>query len=211
MTPRDLEEAPLRWQECWADLGVAAPADELPRVLAAWSEPGRHYHDLRHLRECLQRWQAWRSLAQRPGEVGLALWYHDIVYDPKAGDNERRSAERAAAVMRAHGAPPEAADRVHALVMATCHDAPAHTPDAQLLVDIDLAVLGAAPARFDEYDRDVRAEYGWVPEAVYRERRAEVLAQFLQRDRLYQTAPAFESLEQAARANLAAAIARLRG
>ena len=38
--------------------------------------------------------------------------------------------------------------RIADLVMATAsHEAPAHDPDAQLLLDIDLAILGASPAR----------------------------------------------------------------
>ena len=178
-------------------------------MLAAWSEPQRHYHDLRHLHECLARWQSWQAQARHAGEVALALWYHDAVYQPRSGDNELRSAEWAARTMSEAGVAKERIDRVHALIMATRHDAPAESPDAKLLVDIDLAVLGAAPERFDEYDRDVRAEYAWVPEALYREKRREVLQGFASRDRIYQTDTAHQQLEAQAKLNLAAAVARL--
>jgi predicted metal-dependent HD superfamily phosphohydrolase len=197
------------WRESWLALGVEAPDAELQALLAAWSEPQRHYHDQRHLRECLVRWQSWKDRALQPGEVALALWYHDAIYQPQAGDNELRSADWAARAMREAGLDTECIDRVHALIMATRHDAPAETPDAQLLVDIDLAVLGASPQRFDEYDRDVRAEYAWVPEALYRSKRREVLQGFAGRERIYQTRAAYEELEAQARANLATAISRL--
>lgn len=197
------------WAQSWREFGVDAPDMELRSVLAAWSEPQRHYHDLRHLRECLVRWQAWQALAQHPGEVALALWYHDAVYQPQSGDNELRSADWAARAMGAAGVAQERIDRVHALIMATRHDAPAESADACLLVDIDLAVLGAAPERFEQYDRDVRAEYAWVPEALYREKRREVLQGFAARDRIYQTDVAHQQLEAQARVNLAAAVARL--
>jgi hypothetical protein len=36
--------------------------------------------------------------------------------------------------------------------MATCHTAKPADADQQLLVDIDLAILGAEPARFAEYE-----------------------------------------------------------
>lgn len=95
--------------------------------------------------------------------------------------------------------------------MATCHDAPAAAPDEQLLIDIDLAVLGAPPARFEAYAADVRQEYSWVPEALYQCKRAEVLQRFLQRPRLYATEAAFTELEAQARRNLSAALSALGG
>lgn len=197
------------WDESWREFGVVAAQAELQALLAAWSEPQRHYHDLRHLRECLVRWQSWQALARHPGEVALALWYHDAVYLPRSGDNELRSADWAARTMGEMGVASKPIERVYALIMATRHDAPAESPDAQLLVDIDLAVLGAAPERFDQYDRDVRAEYAWVPEALYREKRREVLQAFASRDRIYQTDVAHQQLEAQAKVNLAAAVARL--
>lgn len=71
--------------------------------------------------------------------------------------------------------------RVRALIMATCHDAEPEGDDARRLVDIDLAILGADPARFAEYDAQVREEYRWVPDWLYRRKHREVLAGFLAR------------------------------
>jgi predicted metal-dependent HD superfamily phosphohydrolase len=63
--------------------------------------------------------------------------------------------------------------------------------DAAVLCDADLAILGAEPERFDHYDRQIREEYAWVPEPVYRQKRGEVLAGFLERPRIYRTRPFF--------------------
>lgn len=197
------------WRQTWTLLGAEASVPELTAVLTAWNEPQRHYHDLRHLRECLGRWVAWQHLAKHPGEVALALWYHDAVYQPRSADNELQSAVWAVRAMADAHVDSQAGERVHALIMATCHDAPAQTPDEQLLVDIDLAVLGASPERFAAYDEDVRQEYGWVPSALYRPKRREVLERFLQRPRLYATDAAFDELEAQARRNLAAALSLL--
>lgn len=98
LTTEPGEWLPL-WQQTWALLGASPPATELNAVLAAWNEPQRHYHDLRHLRECLGRWSAWQHLAEHPGEVALAVWYHDAVYQPQASANERQSAEWAERAM----------------------------------------------------------------------------------------------------------------
>ena len=113
--------------------------------------------------------------------------------------------------MRA-GADSDTAQRVHDLVMATQHDAPAalgSSPDAQLLVDIDLAILGSPAERFERYDQDVRKDYAWVPGFRYRDQRALVLQGFLDRPRLYQVEHAVALLEARARINLAAALSRL--
>lgn len=92
--------------------------------------------------------------------------------------------------------------RVRALIMATCHDAVPDDDDARLLVDIDLAILGAEPTRFAEYDQQVPAEYRWVPGWLYRRKRKEVLAGFLARPAIYGTERFRERLEARARQNL---------
>jgi predicted metal-dependent HD superfamily phosphohydrolase len=194
------------WQRLWGELGAReVNGGLLNQLVAAYSERQRHYHTLQHLRECLANFDAGASLARHPAEVELALWFHDAVYDPQRADNEERSAQWGHASVLAAGCAPEVADRVRDLVLATkAHEAPAGDPDAALLLDVDLAILGAAPARFAEYERQVRAEYAHVPEAEFRARRARVLQGFLDRPRIYRTEAFFGALEQRARENLRA-------
>ena len=149
-------------------------------------------------------------LARRPAEVELALWFHDAVYDPQRKDNEERSADWARASVLAAGCSAEIAGRVAALVLATkSHAAPAGDADAALLLDVDLAILGAAPGRFDEYERQIRAEYAHVPEAEFRARRKQVLQGFVERQRIYATDAFHDALEARARTNLATSLADL--
>ncbi|MEF9947072.1 MAG: N-methyl-D-aspartate receptor NMDAR2C subunit [Comamonas sp.] len=194
------------WQRCWAALGLTPPADLQQRLLAAYAEPQRHYHTQQHLAECLAHFDAVWQQAQRPGEVAVALWFHDAIYDIKAKDNELRSAQWAVQALKDCGAADETSQRVHALIMATCHSAtPAGSSteaDAKLLIDIDLAILGASPERFAEYDAQVAAEYAWVPRLVYRFKRKQVLNSFLQRDAIYLTPHFHQRLEAQARRNL---------
>lgn len=193
------------WQRAWRHLDVDAPAGLKARLLAAWSEPQRRYHTLQHLEECLAHFDGAIDGATAPGDVEIALWFHDAIYDPKAKDNERRSADWAVRELSSASANRASIERVVALVMATCHDAVPHEADAQLLVDIDLAILGASPARFAEYDRQVREEYGWVPGLIYRFKRRQLLRGFLERRPLFQTAHFRDRLEAQARENLVAA------
>ena len=194
------------WQRSWAALNLTPPADLQQRLLAAYAQPQRHYHTQQHLAECLAHLDAVWQQAQRPGDVAIALWFHDAIYDIKAKDNELRSAQWAVQALKDCDATDETCQRVHALIMATCHTAaPAGASteaDAKLLVDIDLAILGASPERFAEYDAQVAAEYAWVPRLVYRFKRKQVLNSFLQRDAIYLTPHFHQRLEAQARRNL---------
>ena len=185
---------------------AAGAADEL---VSRYAEPHRRYHTLQHLAECLALFERHRELAQRPGEVALALWFHDAVYELRGHDNEAGSAAWAARALAGAGADAAVAGRVDALVLATRHDAVPDSPDARLLVDIDLAILGAAPARFDAYERQIRDEYAFVPGPLFRAKRAEILRAFAARPALYATPALRGLLEAPARANLARAIAAL--
>jgi predicted metal-dependent HD superfamily phosphohydrolase len=198
------------WHRLWRDLGCARGDEALfGRLVAAWSEPQRHYHTLQHLRECLVLLDDVRGQAARPAEVELALWFHDAVYEPTRHDNEERSADQAREAMHAAGLDAASADRVHALVMDTRHAQPPAGADAQLLVDIDLAILGAPAQRFDESDAQIRREYAHVGEAQWREGRTRVLRSFLERPAIYSTAVFHAAREAQARANLQRALQRL--
>lgn len=192
-----------RWEQAWNLLGLPAPADaELQDLLRRYREPQRHYHTLQHLEECFAGFDLLLEAAARPGEIALALWFHDAVYDVRRHDNEARSAALAAGCLRAAGADDGAVQRVHALVMATRSHEPGGDPDRAILLDIDLAILGAVPARFAQYERQVRAEYAHVAEADYRAGRRRALAGFSARPRIYLTARFFDAYERRARENL---------
>ncbi|HEX2545895.1 MAG TPA: N-methyl-D-aspartate receptor NMDAR2C subunit [Ramlibacter sp.] len=200
------------WRRLWGELGARTIDGGLfNQLVAAYSQKHRHYHTLQHLRECLANLDAAASLAQRPAEVELALWFHDAVYDPRRDDNEEESAAWAQRAVIAAGCSEEVARRVAALVLATkAHDASAADADTRLLVDIDLAILGAAPARFADYERQVRAEYAHVPEEAFDTGRMRVLEGFVAREHLYATDAFRAALEQRARDNLTNSLAQLK-
>lgn len=164
-----------RWDDAWNALGVPAPTGLLAALEARYAEPHRAYHTAQHIDECFAVLEPAASLAHHLAELQLALWFHDAIYDPRAQDNEEQSARWAGEALVAAGAGRETAERVEALVLATRHTAPPQGSDAQLLVDVDLSILGAAEARFAEYESQIRQEYGWVPDETFRDRRTRVL------------------------------------
>src|ERR1700694_4251133 len=123
----------------------------------------------------IEMWSAlWRRLGARSDprlphqEITRAYSEPHRHYDPRAKDNEARSAAYAARILHAGGLPSHVAERVTALIMVTRHLAPPDDPDAQYVVDADLAILGGAPAEFDRYARQVRQEYAFRSEAEWR-------------------------------------------
>ena len=199
-----------KWEATWRQLGAAPPLGVFEEVMARYAEAHRRYHTVRHLEECFEVLARVRGEAERPGEVELALWFHDAVYDTKRHDNEQRSAQWARSVVGRTRLDVDVGDRVAALVMATRHDATPVGADACVLVDVDLSILGAEPLRFDEYERQVREEYRWVPEAAFRRERRKILRGLLERPALFNTARMRESLERRARANLERSLALLK-
>ncbi|PYN31476.1 MAG: N-methyl-D-aspartate receptor NMDAR2C subunit [Candidatus Rokuibacteriota bacterium] len=203
-----------QWVETWRELGVGDSA-ELRRlhgdVLGRYSEPHRHYHTSQHLAECFEKVQDIISLAEHPAEVHVGLWFHDVIYDTQRHDNEERSADWARSAARELGASAESAQRIYDLIMFTRHAAEPAGIDAQVLVDADLSILGAPPARFQEYEAQVRREYAWVPDATFRPTRARILKEFLGRRHLYCTVYFRERYEARARRNLQHSLGYLEG
>lgn len=198
------------WARVWAELGVECPPQETyAELVRHYCEPHRAYHNCQHLDECLRVRRLINAACHAPAEVDLALWFHDALYDPLRSDNERRSAQWLDDVARDNGLGDEVRSRLHGLIMVTRHDGAPASADEAVLVDTDLAILGASAERFEEYDRQVRREYRYVPLFVYRRKRCQVLEGFLARERIYATAPYFDAFEQQARVNLARAIDRL--
>jgi len=202
---------PLRWTKLWG--ATATPVSEaiFARLATRHAEPHRHYHNAQHVAECLVEFDRVAHNANSSAAVEAAIWFHDAVYDPPAADNEERSAELAQTSLRQLGAKADLIDAVMRLVLATKkHDVSLH-PDASLMVDVDLSILGQDPDRFWEYENQIRAEYDWVPAATFATKRAEILEGFLARPRIYNSEAFFHRFEAKARDNLRASIKKLRG
>lgn len=178
-------------------------------LVAAYTEKGRYYHTSQHISACLRHLDDCGLDLDFPREVELALWFHDAIYKPLSRSNERKSADWAAAFLRENNAGEEAVARVHRLILATAHDALPLNGDESALVDIDLSILGADPATYEIFEKNVREEYRLVPSFIYKSKRAEILKGFLDRPRIYSTDQFSMGLECQARENLANAIARL--
>jgi predicted metal-dependent HD superfamily phosphohydrolase len=172
-------------------------------IVSAYSQPHRYYHTLAHIRHCLGILGTMRSDSLNCSALELAVWFHDIVYNPQANDNEQQSADYAAIVLPQLKIPPATLSEVKRLILCTqFHQTQDDDREGQILVDADLAILGTRRSQYREYALAIRQEYAWVAESDYCRGRQKVLNKFLQHDRIYKTQFLRSKLESRARSNL---------
>jgi len=208
----NLERLRGRWEALWRGLGAGeAPINEVfADVAARYDEDGRYYHNFNHVDRVLTVADQLSHHAHDFTAVQLALWFHDVVYDPRAADNEEESAAYAAAALQRLQLAPDTIDEVLRLILATkAHAAADGDANAQVVLDADLAALGAEWSQYAQDGDNIRQEYAFVPEPAYRQGRRRVLAGFLQRERIFQTELLFATLEARARQNIAREMASL--
>jgi len=183
----------------------------IPSLDAAYSEPHRHYHDGRHIQQCLALLDEVPDLMDSERRVlTWAIWWHDAIYDPRASDNEARSAELAKQELRDLDATLHERDEVARLIRLTAgHEIEAEDRLGEILVSIDLAILGAPPEIYDAYVAGVRAEYAHVPDEAWQAGRLRVLAGFLGRSVIFPDPDIRGHFEAAARMNITREIAAL--
>jgi predicted metal-dependent HD superfamily phosphohydrolase len=185
-------------------VAAAAAAD----LAARYGESHRRYHDNAHVRAVMRDTAALAAELRLPeaerAVLTIAAGAHDVVYDGRPGDDERRSASWARDWLARAGVAEAHVARVEELVLATMtHSAPPADQAAWALLDADLAILGAGPEGYDRYRAAVRAEYAALDEPAWRTGRAAVMAGLLARDPLYGTGAGRRRWEATARANIA--------
>ncbi|MFD2247805.1 hypothetical protein [Pontibacter ruber] len=169
----------------------------------AYTSTGRHYHTLEHLAYMLELAAEYNDDSQQHDLLLFAIFYHDVVYSSTRSDNEEKSAELSEKRLTKIGClPSEDIVLVKEMILATkAHQLHSETI-INLLLDLDLAILGAVKAQYDAYSQNVRKEYSIYPDLIYKPGRRKVLQHFLQQSHIYKT-PAFQQqFEEQARQNL---------
>jgi predicted metal-dependent HD superfamily phosphohydrolase len=186
-------------------------------LIERWSEPHRHFHNLRHLAAVLYRVDELAHETHEPELVRLAAWYHGAVFDAdrkvayatRGGEQTTLSADLARTQLVALGLAQDSADRVAELVDNLARHKPLPGDfDSAVLNDADLGMLAAEPQRYKAYVAEVRAEYAHIPLPDYLDARIKVITKLLGRPRLY-SSPLGHAWEEPARQNLDAELYRL--
>jgi predicted metal-dependent HD superfamily phosphohydrolase len=169
------------------DPDASSPAFD--SLYAAWSADSRHYHDVEHLVDCLRELDAANARIPTADIAELALWYHDVVYEPGASDCEERSARVLLADAEKLGIPEASTKTAADLVRATAHaqGGALRTPAADLVHDIDLSILGRDVLRFMDFEYGVEEEYAATSTISFRRGRGRFLAGLLERPHIFRT------------------------
>jgi predicted metal-dependent HD superfamily phosphohydrolase len=183
---------------------------EFEQLFYKYSEGQRYYHTPKHLLECLNEFDQVKSLVNFPNQTELALWFHDVVYNPEGKDNEEKSKEYALKVLSNLGLNTKTLEQVGNLVLLTKHQVNPPTIDEKILLDIDLSIFGKSKEVFDEYEMNIRKEYSWATEKEFKGGRSKILQYFLNRDSIYATDYFKARYEMQARVNLERSLGNLK-
>ena len=169
-------------------------------VYSRYAEPHRKYHNVQHLVVCLEQLDMVSHEIELPDQVEMAIWFHDVIYDPGKSNNEARSAalfyDLSATVMD-----PEFVDGVVDLILITTHDILPTSRLQQLVSDIDLASFGCPWDCFLADSVNLRAEFQGT-EDDYKLGKRRFLEALLQRPKVFLTDFFNDRYEQQARENI---------
>ena len=184
-------------------------------IATRYNEPQRAYHTLKHIRQLFEQFEQIKDKLYEPHIIALALYYHDMIYEPKRSDNELKSAEYAVEVLKNYLSA-EQCQHIYTLIMMTAtHQLDKladeyKISDAAFLLDIDLSILGAPWSEYEQYAKDVRHEYMHVAKEDYHTGRIAVLEKLLAHSTFYLTEYYYGRLKEQARDNVKREIKVLR-
>ena len=217
MTTESIRIRVLRntWHETLENLGLQSDKDSrvFNNILERYGAPTRFYHGIKHISFCVTLAQMLAKDHRYLNEIILALFFHDIIQDPKnpGQDDEEQSAIFVQKTLGIMGISEYSLDLIKGAIRATrTHTGAQPGSVASWVCDMDLAVLGDTyEENFELYERGIRAEYNWVEIEDYNRERAKFLRGFLARDQIYCNPFVQMWLEESARSNISGLIARL--
>lgn len=134
--------------------------------------------------------------------VETALWFHDIVYNPKSSTNEEDSAELFHKLATIDRINENFIKDVKQIILCTKNHEAAENIDRQITLDCDLSIFASDLDTLKQYDINIRHEYSFVESSIYQQKRKQVLIKFLTKDRIYNTNYFHQTYEHQARENL---------
>jgi len=198
-----------KWLELMNAFELENNENEIKKIVKAYEEKHRNYHNLKHIKDCLEKCQL-NEETRSNKELKLAIWYHDIVYNTFRKDNEEKSAQSATEFLGRQNVKQYSIIRVRNLIMATLHNKIPNNEEEAYMMDIDISILGSHTESYVQYTEKIRAEYYLVPWFLYKKKRIEILEKFLAKKNLYFTEYFKSRLELAARKNIENEIVKLK-
>src|SRR5690348_15882842 len=106
--PAIIQDQKIAWERLVAPYrpDPAKLQNHFEKLIAAYNEPGRYYHTATHIWHVLETCEKLKAHANHFSAVQFAAWFHDVVYDTRARDNEEKSASYANRAMHDMGIHP---------------------------------------------------------------------------------------------------------
>ncbi len=197
------------WNRCLVGDVRPQPDPVYDELVQRYSEPHRHYHTANHIKHCLRQLDLATALMEDADAVEMAIWFHDAIYDPRASDNELRSAELFANAVNGYVGP-NFRRSVYDLILVTMHPEDPKRLDEEFIVDIDLSSFALPWEIFKQDSVAVRAEYAHLPDDEFFLRHVNFLKSLLERSTFFFTDFFRSRYENAARDNIGRYLESLR-
>lgn len=129
-----------------------------------YNEPHRHWHNLEHIKKMIDDAKSKNILSD---ELLLAIIFHDIIYNPKANNNEELSADLFSKYIDN--------EKIKQAILET----KTHEPKSKLskqLCGLDLNILYGNYESFIDFEHKIFKEYDFVDYNVYKVKRLEILS-----------------------------------
>lgn len=196
------------WNRCKTGDGV--DADEVYEELREhYSESGRHYHTPKHIEHCLAQFDLVADELEVADAVEMALWFHDLIFDLDANDNELQSARRFME-LAGDSMQSEFKTRVRDLILATAPPRMPKTKDEKFMLDIDLSSFGLPWKDMLRDSIAVRKESPQLTDAEFFPGQRAFLESLVNREHFYFTEFFRSRIEDSARRNIERYLKNLR-
>lgn len=192
----------LTWSHCLVDSAMDESAIIHQQLIASYSEPHRYYHTLDHIGHCLSLFDKISSKLQSPEALELAIWFHDVVYQPGAANNEQLSADQFMQITK-NLFDDSLRNTVYQHIMATLHlDSEMNHADTIYMVDIDLSSFGLPWPEFIRDSDNIRREMAHLSDDEYYRKQSAFQRTLIDRPRFYRSDYFYQNYETQARKNL---------
>ena len=187
----------LKWREMCSLMSLPQPLIESfwHELASRYSEPHRHYHTLEHILDMLEKRKELQAMVTDHISVDLAIFFHDVIYNPQSGSNEEDSAGLFKQLFVPLALPLVNISKVDFYILATKqHNVfQSNDEDLKLFIDIDMSILGSPlfsdsefypsdccknlSLPYSMYADRIRSEYCHIDDLTYCMSRAKFLKQ----------------------------------
>ncbi|WP_417266393.1 phosphohydrolase [Brumimicrobium sp.] len=173
-------------------------------IIHAYESEGRYYHNLEHLKDLFSELERASHLIDDFNLVNIAVFYHDVIYNPTANNNEEKSAEFSSNHLKLMRASEQLIKTVYEAIIATKKHSESENNNINIFTDADLSILGTNSEHYKKYSQKIRYEYITYPSYLFDNGRIQALKQLMDTGRLFKSEYFYKLNEKQALDNLQA-------